>query len=57
VEFEKKNFDPLGCFAIAWVCEILQNFAMDTRCLLALLKVDYLCVKDFGCKAKAVQLI
>ena len=38
VEFEKKNFDPLGFFALAWVWEILQNFAMDTRCLLVLLK-------------------
>ena len=39
VEFKKKNFDPLGCFALVWVCEILQNFAIDTsRCLLALLK-------------------
>ena len=30
VDFEKKT-DPLGRFDRAWVCEIWQNFAIDTR--------------------------
>ena len=51
VELKNKYFDLLGCFALAWICEILQNFAIDTGCLLVPLKSG----KDFSCKAKAVQ--
>ena len=53
VEFEKKNFDPLGYFALAWVCEILQNFAIDTsRYILALLKSRLLMWKRLQLQGK-----